>query len=729
MPEKVRKFQGQCYHKLKKACLKRGALFQDPYFPPSAESLFYKRAPPPGVTWKRPKELCKDPRLFVDGISTRDLHQGSLGNCWMVAATSCLASEPSLWKKVIPDHAEQEWNPKRPHMYAGIFHFCFWRLGNWTDVVVDDRLPVSEDATLLFCRSATPWEFWSALLEKAYAKLNGCYEALEGGNTAEALVDFTGGVSEPLCLDQEKLMQHACQRRMLFQTLAYAHNHKALITCSIRPAEGEQVESVLDCGLIKGHAYGVTAVRKLRMSENQQVMCGTPHLFMVRMRNPWGTTDWKGAWSIGSPQWQHLGRKEREKIGLIVRDVGEFWMEFEDFCRYFTDMVLCKLPENNLFWQKTHWREVRCLGAWTYVPGVPLTPASAHLPIKTQKPSTGLLWSKQMPTQRRDQNEQKLSQKLKEGQTQGEKKRKRANQGVKERSLRVEHRPLKEKCVEKPEGLGETRLERQMDKRNRCGGCINHRDTFLYNPQFMFEIGGDGDEVLICLQQEDKRMKRREGRGENLPIGFEVLRVEVNRVWRVQCLCEQAASSVYMDSRSVTLRVTLGPGRYVIIPTTFQPGDTGQFLLRFFSRSHVYLRELKKEPPAPSLLHCCVPEPRAVTTVHLLRTSGFSKPKQTAPGVYAIIRCEEETIRTRIFQKDGSPEMNIKAIFYRRNPKSHISIELWKKGLLLDSFLGAAQLQTRGDERGRNRVIDLQGGQSRGCVFVETSSSQCLTDL
>jgi len=37
----------------------------------------------------------------VDGISTRDLHQGSLGNCWMVAAISCLASEPSLWKKVV----------------------------------------------------------------------------------------------------------------------------------------------------------------------------------------------------------------------------------------------------------------------------------------------------------------------------------------------------------------------------------------------------------------------------------------------------------------------------------------------------------------------------------------------------------------------------------------------------------------------------------------------------
>ncbi len=55
--------------------------------------------------------------------------------------------------------------------------------------------------------------------------------------------------------------------------------------------------------------------------------------------------------------------------------------------------------------------------------------------------------------------------------------------------------------------------------------------------------------------------------------------------------------------------------------------------------------------------------------------------------------------------------------------------QLWKRGLLLDTFLGGAQIQTGGHERCQNRVIDLQGGKSRGCVFIETSSSQCLTDL
>ncbi|XP_066538035.1 calpain-5-like [Hoplias malabaricus] len=739
MPQRVCLFQGQNYHKLKRACLRRGALFQDPNFPTSARSLFYKRTPPAGLTWKRPRELCKDPRLFVDGISTRDLHQGSLGNCWMVAATSCLATEPSLWKKVIPDHMEQEWNPKRPDLYAGIFHFRFWRLGQWTDVVVDDRLPVSEDGNLLFCRSATPREFWSALLEKAYAKLNGCYEALEGGNTAEALVDFTGGVSEPLSLDGKTLTQHADQRKMLFQTLVKAHSSRALITCSIRPADGEQVESVLDCGLVKGHAYGITAIKKIHLRESLMNICGTSRLYMVRMRNPWGTTDWTGAWSQGSQQWQQMGRCEREKMGLIVRDVGEFWMEFEDFCRYFTDLVVCRLVERSLLWPWGHWREMRCSGEWAHAPTdstdrLP-TASTASQPSHSQNAFSSSQWSHPapVPAPRGDKKEERLGERqLDKRKLRGTKEKKKETGEKKARSIKAGERLPKKIGKElrvKEEEMVEEEWVREMDKRSRCGGCINHRETFLHNPQFMFEVGGEGDEVLLCLQQEDRRMKRREGEGENLPIGFEILHVEVNRVSRVQCLCEQAASSVYMDSRSVTLRVTLSPGRYALLPTTFHPGATGHFLLRLFSHTHIHLRELKEDLPSPSLWQCCIPQPCAVTTVHLCRASTLSQPKQPAPDVYALIRCEDNTIRTRVFKKDGSPEFNTKAIFYRRSLRTKIYIELWRRCLLFDSFLGGAHLQTGESERGRSRVIDLQGGKSRGCIYVETSTSLCLTDL
>nr|XP_043894429.1 calpain-5-like [Solea senegalensis] len=106
----------------------------------------------------------------------------------------------------------------------------------------------------------------------------------------------------------------------------------------------------------------------------------------------------------------------------------------------------------------------------------------------------------------------------------------------------------------------------------------------------------------------------------------------------------------------------------------------------------------------------------------------------TAPDVYAIVRCENDTIRTRVFKAEGNPEFNFRVIFYRRYPEAHISVELWSRGLLWDTVLGTARLQTVESERTRSHVIDLRltsqsGSRHRGCVHVETSSSPCLTDL
>ena len=73
--------------------------------------------------------------------------------------------------------------------------------------MVDDLLPCSEDGKLAFIHSASASEFWSPLLEKAYAKLHGSYQALKGGSTCEAMVDFTGGISETVSLNRKALYQ------------------------------------------------------------------------------------------------------------------------------------------------------------------------------------------------------------------------------------------------------------------------------------------------------------------------------------------------------------------------------------------------------------------------------------------------------------------------------------------------------------------------------------------
>lgn len=64
--------------------------------------------------------------------------------------------------------------------------------------------------------------------------MSGCYEALDGGNTADALVDFTGGVSEPMDLVESDFKEDGEKRNELFERVLKVHNRGGLISCSIR---------------------------------------------------------------------------------------------------------------------------------------------------------------------------------------------------------------------------------------------------------------------------------------------------------------------------------------------------------------------------------------------------------------------------------------------------------------------------------------------------------------
>lgn len=51
----VKPYGDQNYSALKRACLRKKVLFEDPSFPATDDSLYYKGTPGPAVRWQRPK--------------------------------------------------------------------------------------------------------------------------------------------------------------------------------------------------------------------------------------------------------------------------------------------------------------------------------------------------------------------------------------------------------------------------------------------------------------------------------------------------------------------------------------------------------------------------------------------------------------------------------------------------------------------------------------------------
>uniref|UniRef100_A0A8C1JS66 Calpain 8 n=1 Tax=Cyprinus carpio TaxID=7962 RepID=A0A8C1JS66_CYPCA len=327
--EKAIPFNKQDYQTLKQECLAKKTLFCDPTFPAESDSLGYNElgrysSKTRGVQWKRPKELCSNPEFIVDGAKRTDICQGALGDCWLLAAIASLTLDNAILERVVP--------PGQSFIedYAGIFHFQFWQYGEWVDVVIDDRLP-TRDGKLLFVHSAEGSEFWSALLEKAYAKLNGSYEALSGGSTTEGFEDFTGGIAENHDLSKAP--------PYLFKLMQKALTLGSLLGCSIDITSSYETEAVTSLKLVKGHAYSVTGAEEVH-SYGRLVQ-------LVRIRNPWGQVEWTGPWSDNSKEWNSVQPEEKAKLDYSGED-GEFWMAYSDFIQQFSKLEICNLTPDTL---------------------------------------------------------------------------------------------------------------------------------------------------------------------------------------------------------------------------------------------------------------------------------------------------------------------------------------------------------------------------------------------
>lgn len=210
--------------------------------------------------------------------------QGSLSDCWFLAAATALAEQEGRL-----DHAIHR-NSRDVYNKGGIFRYYFWIKDQWIAINVDDKLPVrykysnsDEHFLTLFAGKSKNGAWWMPLFEKAYSKLNGEYSRIEWGSGFESLRQLT---NRPVFYYKHSDISNEQEMFNKVHSMALA-NYPMVIACCDTPNKNDPAPD----GLKNNHAYTLLDVVTLQGQH------------LAKIRNPWAKETYTGAWSDTDPVW------------------------------------------------------------------------------------------------------------------------------------------------------------------------------------------------------------------------------------------------------------------------------------------------------------------------------------------------------------------------------------------------------------------------------------------
>lgn len=334
-------------------CVQTNKQFIDKSFPPNIRSLYLVPAKANvnktnRIYWLRPKEMRppeiinpKSPVHLMPWCVIRepiasDITQGILGNCWLLSALAVLVEKPALLDRLL---ATQELSP------YGIYRIRLYRDGKLTSMVIDDYFPCNSRRLLVYS-CAKRKQLFVPLIEKAMARMYGCYESLVSGQTTQGLAALTGfpcrSIRTQVSLSPQNSNMRVCHSVLEEKTFnsdiiwALLLSYKTAgflmgAACGCDKESTVPPEEYQEKGLLMLHAYSIISV--VSIDRNR----------LLQLRNPWGSQVWNGDWSDQSPLWTDEMRLEYQPN---KSSEGIFWMCFHDFQRYFEKVDVCKLRDN-----------------------------------------------------------------------------------------------------------------------------------------------------------------------------------------------------------------------------------------------------------------------------------------------------------------------------------------------------------------------------------------------
>jgi len=269
------------------------------------------------LKWARAEEIMntQNYQVFVEGTSADDIIQGSIGDCYFLSAIGSLCKFPKLINRLFYSKEKT-----KEHEY-GIYIFIN---GLWELVLVDDYFPYSGSYFKQFAfGSSRGNELWLSLLEKAWAKINGCYAKIGCGGTPNEVFDvLTEAYSEYYVVS-------ANDKDNLWKKMLDSKNKGYVMTAGTS-ADVYNLP-IEEKGLAPGHAYTIIDLLEINGEK------------VLRLRNPWGNGEYTGDWSDSSKKWT---AELKKKYNFLKKDDGDFHMAYEDYLKYYVVMGFGKLHQD-----------------------------------------------------------------------------------------------------------------------------------------------------------------------------------------------------------------------------------------------------------------------------------------------------------------------------------------------------------------------------------------------
>lgn len=261
----------------------------------------------------------KSYQVFLDKIEEGDIIQGGLSDCYFLSAVAAITKFPDLIRKLFLFQERSE---------EGCYAVKFRINGVWKYVLVDEKIPTSGGNRPDFVFTATnDTELWVVLLEKAWGKLCGNFARTCGGLPSEVFDCLTNSMTETIDVEIKNL--HTIWAKMKLG------KERNFIMCA---GTGNSEELDYDeIGLMTGHAYTVL--------DSYEFNYSGVATRLVKLRNPWGSSEFSGDWSDNSPLWTEKLRKE---LNVTNVDDGIFFMRLDDFIKYYAIFQMCHIyPDFN----------------------------------------------------------------------------------------------------------------------------------------------------------------------------------------------------------------------------------------------------------------------------------------------------------------------------------------------------------------------------------------------